>query len=188
MMNHSFHNNSFQLSRTLNTLALAGICAVLLMAFAWQLAFNELPCPLCLLQRVAFVLIGIGLLLNVRFGPSSLHYGMIILSALGGAFASGRQVLLHIAPGDAGYGTIFLGMHFYTWALVLFVATIAWSGIMLMLDRRCTDQPDARPVGPVARLVMWLFFLVVLGNIVSTILECGFGACPDNPVSYLWLH
>lgn len=187
MSNHYFHNDRFRLSRTLNMLALAGVCAILLAAFAWQLAFDELPCPLCLLQRVAFVLVGLGLLLNVRFGPSPLHYGMIILAALGGAIAAGRQVLLHIGPGDPGYGPPLLGMHFYTWALILFAAFMAWSGIMLMLDRRCTDQPDARQASRAARAIMWLFFLLVLGNMASTMLECGFGSCPDNPASYLWL-
>lgn len=187
MANIYFHNNTFRLSRGLNLLGLAGICGILLVAFMWQLAFNDLPCPLCLLQRVAFVMVGIGLLLNVRFGPSPLHYGMIVLSTLGGAFAAGRQVILHIAPGDAGYGPPFLGLHFYTWALILFVAFMAWSGVMLMLDRRCSDQPDARPVSGVARAIMWLFFLLVAGNMASTLLECGFGSCPDNPVSYLWL-
>jgi disulfide bond formation protein DsbB len=157
------------------------------MAFFWQLIYHDLPCPLCLLQRVGFVLVGIGLLMNVRFGPSALHYGVIVLSAIGGAFAAGRQVLLHIPPGDAGYGLPFLGMHFYTWAFVLFVAFIVYAGVMLMLDRRCVDQAHPRPVSSLTYGVMWLFFILVAANLVSTLLECGFGACPDDPTSYLWL-
>ena len=176
-----------QLSCTLNTLALAGICAVLLLAFVWQIAFDDLPCPLCLLQRAAFAMIGIALVLNVRFGPSPMHYGMIVISALAGVVAAARQVLLHIAPGDAGYGPPFLGLHFYTWALFLFVAFLVYCGLMLILDRRYADQAIPRPVSKLAGAVMWLFFILVLGNMVSTMLECGFGACPDDPVSYLWL-
>src|SRR5690606_6755374 len=98
-------------SRAINTLALLGICGVLGMAFFDQLVNNELPCPLCLLQRMAFMLIGMGLLLNIRFGPSPMHYGVILLSSLVGAVASGRQVLLHLAPGDPGYGAPFMGLH-----------------------------------------------------------------------------
>jgi disulfide bond formation protein DsbB len=38
----------------LNATALYAIAAVLLAAFYLQFALFELPCPLCLLQRVAF--------------------------------------------------------------------------------------------------------------------------------------
>lgn len=187
MASNYISNDAFGLSRALNGLALAGVCAILLMAFVWQLAFNELPCPLCLLQRAAFVLIGIALILNLRFGPSSLHYAMVIASAMAGAFASGRQVLLHIAPGDAGYGSPFLGLHFYTWAFIASIAFMVFSCVMLALDRRSADQAIPRRTSRLYGALMWLFLLLVAGNVVSTLLECGFGPCADNPVSYLWL-
>jgi disulfide bond formation protein DsbB len=38
---------------TLNALALYAISGILLAAFYWQLATGELPCPLCLLERLA---------------------------------------------------------------------------------------------------------------------------------------
>lgn len=187
MPSQLFNSNPSSLSRALNTLALLGICGVLGMAFLDQLVEHELPCPLCLLQRVAFIMVGMGFLLNIRFGPSGLHYGIVLLSAAGGAIASARQVLLHIAPGDAGYGAPFLGMHYYTWAFVLFCAIIVFVALMLMLDRRATDQGTALSANGFANFVMWLFFLLVAGNVVSTLLECGFGPCEDNPVNYLWL-
>jgi hypothetical protein len=34
---------------------------------------------------------------------------------------------------------------------------------------------------------MALFFIMTLANVGGTTLECGFGPCPDNPDSYLWL-
>lgn len=178
---------AFTLPRFLNTLGLAGICVVLGFAFAWQFAYNELPCPLCLLQRVAFILVGVGFLLNARFGSSPLHYGVIILSALGGAFAAGRQTLLHIGPADAGYGSPFLGLHFYTWAFVAFVLIIVFCALLLMIDRAQSVLSSSAAPNLFVRLVMWAFLLLVVANGVSTLLECGFGACPDNPTSYLWL-
>lgn len=187
MKTNYFKNEAPHFSVAMNTLALAGVCVVLLMAFFWQLAYNEVPCPLCLLQRAAFVLIGIGLLLNVRFGPSPLHYGMILLASMGGAFAAGRQVLLHIAPGDAGYGSPFLGLHFYTWAAVLFVAFMLYCAIMLMLDRRRADQAIPLRGNRLTSGIVWLFLILVAGNLVSTLLECGFGSCPDDPIGYMWL-
>lgn len=170
----------------LNILGLAGICGVLAFAFAWQLAFDEIPCPLCLLQRVGFVLVGTGFLMNVRFGSSPLHYGVILISALAGAFAAGRQTLLHIAPLDTGYGSPFLGLHFYTWAFIAFMATIAYCAVLLMIDRDQRMTSSSHP-GTLARLMMWLFLALVTANAASTLLECGFGACPDNPTGYLWL-
>mgnify|MGYP006198665043 CR=1 FL=1 len=39
--------------------------------------------------------------------------------AAGGA-VSARQILLHIVPGSGSYGDAFFGLHFYTWALIVF--------------------------------------------------------------------
>jgi hypothetical protein len=33
-------------------------------------------------------------------------------------------------------------------------------------------------------LALALFALMVLANILSTVLECGLGLCPDNPTRY----
>lgn len=177
-----------QLADWLNLLGLLGICGTLAMALVWQLAYHELPCPLCQLQRVGFVLVGVGFMMNVRFGTHPTHYGMIILSALAGAAAAARQLLLHVAPGDAGYGSPFFGLHFYTWALVLFVLVLAGVALLLLLDsgRPGSGQPlpQARKLAPA---VMLAFLALVAANLVSTLLECGLGACPDDPVNYLWL-
>jgi disulfide bond formation protein DsbB len=170
-----------------NLLALLGITAILVLAFAWQIVFNELPCPLCLLQRLAFILAGIGILLNLRFGASPAHYAMVILASAGGIVVAGRQLLLHQAPGDAGYGSTLLGLHFYTWAVLAFAALILWCAVMLVLDRKAGDTAVPRRVGVISATVMGSFFLVTLVNAGSTTLECGFGPCPDNPTQYQWL-
>lgn len=187
MMSIGFHPDSQRLSHLLNVLALWGICGVLLMALAWQVMYDDLPCPLCLLQRVAFVLVGIGVALNLRFGASSMHYAVILLSALAGAFASGRQLLLHIAPGDPGYGLPFLGLHFYTWAFVLFALIMIWTALMLIMDRRHADLGRTYGLGWLGWGGIGLFFFLITANLISTLLECGVGPCADNPTSYLWL-
>ena len=43
----------------LNAVALYAISAVLLVAFYFQFELGELPCPLCLLQRVAFTALAV---------------------------------------------------------------------------------------------------------------------------------
>ena len=138
-----------ELVAALNLLGLLGITAVQLAAYAFQFAQGELPCPLCLLQRVAFAMVAFGFLLNVTHGSQPAHYGIILLSALFGASVSGRQILLHIVPGSGAYGSAILDLHFYTWAFLLFVATILATATLLLLHvGEC--QPDAehapRPV------------------------------------------
>src|SRR6476660_1341632 len=109
---------------TLNALGLYAIGLILLAAFVFQFILGEPPCPLCLLQRVAFAALAVGPVLNLRFGPRPSHYALSLMAALAGAGIAMRQVLLHILPGDLGYGSVILGYHYYSWAFVCFVAAI----------------------------------------------------------------
>ena len=177
---------SGRLAYQLNVLALAIIAAVLAGAFVEQLVMGELPCPLCLLQRAGLIVVGLGFLLNLRFGIQPLHYGVALLGSLVGAAASVRQILLHIAPGDPGYSKAVFGFHLYTWSFVSFVAVMVGIGVLLCLAR-AQDAPRVYP-GRIVRLVMLVFLLIVAGNLVSTLLECGLTQCPDDPTRYLWLE
>ena len=131
---------------TLNALSLYAVALVLAAAFAAQFILHELPCPLCLLQRILFAALAIGPILNIRFGPRPSHYAMSLLAAVAGAVASTRQVLLHIMPGDAGYGSALLGYHYYTWALLGFIAAIVLLAAILLFDRQF-EEDKARPAG-----------------------------------------
>src|SRR6266851_2824989 len=104
---------------TLNALSLYAVALVLAAAFAAQLLLHELPCPLCLLQRIQFAVLAIGPILNIRWGPRPSHYAVSLLAAA--AFAT---------------------------------------------------------------TAVWLVIALTTLNVVSTLLECGFGACADNPVVY----
>lgn len=177
-------------SHILNALGLLAICAVLGFAFLDQFINGDLPCPLCILQRVGFVGVGLGLALNVKFGARPSHYAIAILSAMIGGFISARQVLLHIVPGTGTYGDPFLGMHFYSWAFLLSVVIVAGCAILLLFDRQFEPLPaDVAPrrLGTLGLVGFLLFAALTLGNGASTVLECGEGLCPDNPTSYLLL-
>ena len=171
---------------TLNALSLYAVALVLAVAFAAQLVLRELPCPLCLLQRLQFTVLAIGPVLNVRFGPRPSHYALSLLAAVAGAAFSTRQVLLHILPGDAGYGTALFGSHYYTWALIGFAAAIVLLAAMLLFDRQFERDAAAEQTAPgaFATTAVWLVIALTALNVVSTLLECGFGACADNPVVY----
>jgi len=168
----------------LNALALYSIAAILLGAFYFQIALDELPCPLCLLQRVGFVALAIGPVLTLRFGPRPWHYGLVLIAALAGAIIAGRQVLLHIMPGDPGYGSMILGYHFYTWAFVCFVAALAASAVMLLFDDQFYPTAALPVPGTFEKGAVFLVLGVTLLNAASAFLECGFGFCPADPVVY----
>ena len=112
------------LSLRLNAVGLLAVSAVLIFAFADQLFLADLPCPLCILQRAAFVVAGFGLALNLRFGPRASHYALLLIGALAGAVIASRQILIHIVPGTGTYGHALLGLHFYSWAFVIFVVMV----------------------------------------------------------------
>jgi disulfide bond formation protein DsbB len=173
----------------LNALSLYAVALVLAAAFAAQLVLHELPCPLCLLQRILFAVLAIGPIMNIRWGPRPSHYALSLLAAVAGAVASTRQVLLHIMPGDGGYGSALLGYHYYTWALIGFIAAIVLLAAILLFDRQFeADGAAPQPVGGAfATTAVWLVIGLTALNVVSTLLECGFGACADNPVVYEWL-
>src|SRR6266568_2496222 len=139
-----------------NALGLYAVALVLVAAFAAQLLLNELPCPLCLLQRIQFALLAVGPMLNVRFGPRPSHYAVSLLTAAGGAAFAMRQILLHIMPGDPGYGSALLGYHYYTWAFIGFAVAIVLIAAMLLFDRQFKDDGAAQPVdvGAFARIAV----------------------------------
>jgi disulfide bond formation protein DsbB len=169
-----------------NQLALLAVISVLSYAFVDQFYFDELPCPLCLMQRIAFVIIGFALVLNIRCGAHASHYGWGIIGGLVGLMVSLRQVLLHIMPGDKGFGATFLELHFYTWAFLSYLVLLLGFAILLMLPNR-----EVRSRSMFANTLVMIFILLVAGNLISTLLECSIGPCADDPVKYegwLWLR
>jgi hypothetical protein len=67
----------------------------------------------------------------------------VIIAALLGAAISARQILLHILPGDAGFGSAFLGLHFYSWAFLFFVSAMLAAGVMLTFNKQFAPEAKA---------------------------------------------
>lgn len=181
---------STQSIKSLHILALLLLTLPLLGAFGIQLIFHEYPCPLCLLQRVGMLGVGVGLLMNLKFGIKPMHYGLSIVSALIGAGVATRQILLHIVPtadGITGFGDPVLGLHLYTWALIVFLASILGIALLMIFSKEEHPQSDA-VLSPLVKGVFILFIVLALTNGLSTFLECGFMPCPENPTEYKMLH
>ena len=118
--------------RFFNFIELTGIFFMLLLCFIFQIVLHELPCPLCLLQRLGFLCVALGFMMNLRFGLRPSHYAISILSALFTGFVALRQIALHVVPGSGSYGAAFLGMHLYTWSFVIsMVQSLAHKGVYL---------------------------------------------------------
>ncbi len=113
-------------------LGVIGVVIILGAALFVQFIYHEEPCPLCLLQRAAFLNIGISLLMNVKYGNRVSHWAFVILSATAGIAVSVRQILLHINNPN-GYGDALFGLHLYSWCFVVFASAIIGSAIMLVI-------------------------------------------------------
>ena len=129
-------------------------------------------------------MLAVGPILNVRFGPRPSHYAVSLLTAAAGAAFAARQILLHVMPGDPGYGSALLGYHYYSWAFIGFAVAVVALAAMLLFDAQFKEGDEGQPVGGFVRAAVWLVLALTALNAISTLLECGFAACPDNPVTY----
>ena len=71
----------------------------------------------------------------------------------GAAFAI-RQILLHIVPPDPGFGTAFLGYHYYTWCFIIFAIAIILCALVLLFDGQFAGVAD-RPPGAFEKAAVW---------------------------------
>ena len=177
--------------RKLNLYALILLMLPLIGAFGIQLYMHELPCPLCLLQRVGMLGVAVGLAMNLRFGIHPAHYGISIISAVIGAAVATRQILLHIVPtpdGVTGFGDPVLGLHLYTWSLIVFISCIIGIALLMALMKWGEElKTQKQKFVKYEIIVISLFLILALGNSASAYLECGFEPCPENPTEYIHL-
>ena len=172
---------------------LVAVCGVLGGSLTYQFVLGELPCPLCVIQRMAFLLacVGpIGILLRSVEGRSdragqARGFAMTILASLVGAAASIRQILLHIVPPDPGYGPPVLGLHLYSWALLVFVCLIASSAIGLL---GLQDWPEVPPRGPIYALCGLTVGIGVTVAVATFVMQGFHVELPGDPERYELLH
>ncbi|MDY0075757.1 MAG: disulfide bond formation protein B [Bacteroidales bacterium] len=167
-----------------NSTAILAVSSILTGAFFFQFVLHEDPCPLCLLQRMGMMGVIFGLSLNTFFGLRKEHFGIVILAALAASVFSVRQILLHIAPvpGEpTGFGSEVFGMHLYTWAALIFMASIIGSVVFLFLIK---DEAKGmkRQALTYEKVVFYLIVLLTVANFIATFFECQLGpCCEDGP-------
>ena len=176
---------SARLMATLNDLFLLAmmlvIAAILTMAMVLQYYDGEIPCPLCLLQRVAMFGVCFGIILHFRHGYSARNAGFSMLFALFLLIVSARQTLLDIypRPGHSYIGSTVLGLHMPVWSVIIAAAILLAFAIELAVlgDERLHDgasQPLLRRLGGVLSFYVAALCLINFG---SVLVQCGFGAC-----------
>jgi len=171
--------NKIRLIRTLNALMIFVIMGVLLGAYYQQYFKHEVPCPLCILQRLAMIGICMGLLLNLRFGIKLKYYGLSFLSAIVGAIVAGRQICLHICPGFPIFGIPVFGLSLYTWSFLVFAFSIL--ALVVFLFLYSPDQTKKRSLNFFEHSAFFVIFILTTLNLFTTYKECGFGPCEDVP-------
>jgi disulfide bond formation protein DsbB len=165
------------------------VCGVLCGSLGYQFSLGELPCPLCVLQRLSFLLACVGSLGVLRSAGASdggiarqvRGFAWCIFASFVGAAVSIRQILLHIVPPDLGYGPPVLGLHLYSWALIVFCCLILSSALGLL---GVSDQPRAFPSVITNRIGA---LVIVIGAVIAlaTFAMQGFNTfLPGDPQNY----
>lgn len=161
----------------LNSLFPIVLSAIIMSAYYVQFSKHEDPCPLCMLQRLSMIGVAIGPLLNLRFGVSTVHYGVSLFSAILGGAVSLRQICLHICPGSPTFGVPVFGLSLYTWAFIAFASSIFMISVLLLLHKPSADDLQPRKVGEIGMVAFALVFIAAFADVITTFQQCGFGTC-----------
>lgn len=166
-----------------NQLVISIVLVIILSAGFLQLYKYELPCALCVMQRIGFLLGCFGLLLNLVYGLKPSNYAIAILGFLYVAIVSGSQVLRHIIPGSPIYGEAFLGHALYVWAFIAAFALILACVFLLLFDKQF-EQETTITKSKLTTILASTLLIVTFLNLASTFLECGFDNCLSDPTEY----
>ena len=160
------------------------IAGVLTAAMTLQYANGELPCPLCLLERVAMLGLCFGIMLNFRHGFSYQNTGFSLLFAIVLLVIAVRQSLLDIypRPGHEYIGSAILGIHMPVWSIIIALCVLTAYAIKLAIlggdeylrEAELAEFPAIRKVADILSLYVIAICLI---NLASVVLQCGFGEC-----------
>lgn len=161
---------------------IAVIAGILTAAMVIQYAYGELPCPLCLLQRVAMLGVCFGIMQSFRHGFSDRNLGYSLLFSVFLLVVATRQTLLDIypRPGHEYVGSAVLGLHMPVWSILIALALITAVAVKLCV---VGTEDGARPperkslVGRLATVLSLYMIALALINLGSVVVQCGLGQC-----------
>jgi disulfide bond formation protein DsbB len=169
------------LDRMALLLMLFALAAILTAAMVMQYAFGEVPCPLCLLQRVAMFGVCFVVMRELREGTSAQSTGLGLIFAILLLVVSTRQTLLDLVPrpGHDYVGNAILGLHMPVWSVIIALALLAGFAGRLALFGGPHAVPERESI-LVRRAVQALGAYVIAIcaiNLVSAVVQCGVGQC-----------
>jgi disulfide bond formation protein DsbB len=160
------------------------IAGILTAAMSLQYLKGELPCPLCLLERVAMLGVCFGIMLNFRRGFSYQNTGFSLLFAIFLLVVSVRQTLLDIypRPGHAYIGSAIVGIHMPVWSIIIALTLLTAYAIKLSIlggdEYLRRAGVGAFPALKRAADILGAYVIAIcVINLVSVILQCGLGEC-----------
>ncbi len=191
-----------EIARVLNFVGIMALVGVLLGAYIYQFSYRELPCTLCLLQRLAMFAVAFGAAMNLMLGPDPRHYGVCLVSAMFGLGISIRQTLLHINPyfdGHTGqptleatanpaFGQAVMGLNLYVWGIVIFATVILATGIVLLFRGQFEPaKQEPQWLSRLAAIGVGALFVMATLETVTVFMECGLGDCPNDGSWNWWI-
>ena len=169
------------------------IAGILTAAMTLQYANGELPCPLCLLERVAMLGVCFGIMLNFRRGFSYQNTGFSLLFAIVLLVISVRQSLLDIypRPGHEYIGSAVFGIHMPVWSIIIALCLLTAYAIKLAIlggDEylREFQLAEFSAIRKIAGILSLYVLAISVINLVSVILQCGLTEC--HTFNYKLLH
>lgn len=167
------------LQRDLNALVVLIITGVLFSAYCVEFFWHEVPCPLCMLQRLGMIGAATGFLLNVRFGIKMSHYGLVLLSSVVGGTVALRQISLHVCPGMPTFGFPVLGLSLYTWSFLVFVCCVlAVAGLLFLYDSD-EDYQEYNTSDTLGKIAFGVLLAITAANVITTYYHCGLSVCHE---------
>jgi disulfide bond formation protein DsbB len=166
------------LDRLLLWLMLLALAGVLTAAMGFQFFDREIPCPLCLLQRVAMFGCCFGLMQQLRGGDSQRGAGIALISTVLLLVISARQTLLDLfpRPGHAYIGRAVFGIHMPVWSVLIAVALLLGFAVRLAFFGGPRSAPPATPSRLTYALGLYVAIICAI-NCLSVLVQCGLGEC-----------
>jgi disulfide bond formation protein DsbB len=169
------------LDRLAMLLMLFALAAILTAAMVMQYAFGEVPCPLCLLQRVAMFGVCFGVMRELREGTSAQSTGLGLIFAILLLVISVRQTLLDLVPrpGHDYVGSAIFGLHMPVWSVIIALALLAGFAGRLALfgGPHVAPERESMLMRRAVQALCGYVIAVCAINLVSVVVQCGVGQC-----------
>lgn len=154
---------------------------VLCMAMYHQYFMGEIPCPLCLMQRVAFLGFAYGAMMQFMGSHRLRYVGVSLFFVFVLMVISLRQSLLDIChtAGHVWVGSAIMHIHMPIWSFIIAVGLLFFIAFDLMFITReynnnIMEYPLLRSI---FNIMVILMIVISAINFLSTFVQCGLYNC-----------